>query len=234
MDLLRIATFNIRHGRGLDNVVDLRRTATAISETDAQVVALQELDRFQERSNRRDQLELLAGFTGYEISFWPTVRKKSGAEYGIALATRRDVGLSPDLRFEPLPRVGDEEPRGAIVGRFEQLGFSVVATHLSTDRKVRRAQTDRLLELGRDLEPPVLIMGDFNHGRFGLRPLTQAGFDPGRKIEHTMSSRSLRWQIDFVLVGPPAQLASTHTITTDASDHVPLVAEVMVSGAGVE
>lgn len=226
MKVLRVATFNIRHGRGLDDHVDLQRTAAAIVETGADVIALQELDRIQERSGGEDQVARLEALTGLNIAFWPTVRKGDG-EYGIGIATRGPIDLS-DWRYEQLPRVGSEEPRGAIVGPLREFGLSVVATHLSTNKAARRAQTLALVEMAADLEPPVAILGDLNQGRIGLRPLTRAAYDAGRRIEQTMTRRSLRWQIDFVLVGPPARLASTETVTTDASDHVPLVAEVAI------
>ena len=222
----RIATFNIRHGLGLDDEVDLARTAAAISETRAEVVAIQEIDRNRARSGGVDQAARLEELTGMNVLFWPTV-KKGNEEYGIGIASPAPLDESV-LRFERLPRVGSEEPRGAILGRVERLGISVIATHLSTDKRARRVQTRALVALASELEPPVAVMGDLNQGRLGLRPLIGAGYDAGRKIEHTMSTRSLRWQIDFVLVGLPAVLASTETLTTDASDHVPLVAEVAV------
>ena len=75
---------------------------------------------------------------------------------------------------------------------------------------------------------PVVVVGDLNQGRWGLRAFSRAGFDPGRRREHTHTPSALRSQIDYVLAGPGTRLASTHTITTDASDHVPLVAEVAV------
>lgn len=221
MELLTLATFNIKHGEGLDHEVDLDRTAAALEETGASFIALQELDRLNQRSGGVDQAEELAARTGMEVAFWPTVRRR-GWEYGIGIASRDPV----EATFTKLPRIGGEEPRGAVVGRVPGVDLSFVATHLSVRWGPRRVQTGALLELASELEPPVVIMGDLNQGRVGLRPVTKAGFDAGRRIEHTLTTRSLTWQIDFVLVGPPARLASTHTITTDASDHVPLVAEV--------
>ena len=223
MEMLTLATFNIRHGRGLDDRVDLTRTARAIRETEAELIALQELDRGRARSGEIDQPAQLAELTGLHVDFHPTVRT-GGAEYGIAVASKGPL----ETTFSPLERVEEEEPRGLITGRLDPPGISFIATHLSTAGRARRRQIPALLDHARRLEPPVVIMGDLNQGRFGLRPLIRAGFDAGRRIEHTLTTRSLRWQIDFVLVGPPARLAATHTITTDASDHVPLVAEVAV------
>ncbi len=221
MDIHKIATFNVHHGRGLDERIDLRRTAHAIREADADLLALQELDRRQERSNREDQPAVLEELTGLKLTFWPTIRR-GGGEYGFALACEEP--LVGD--FHELPRRRDEEPRGAATVRWR--GLHVVATHLSNERGARREQTEALLELASGLPAPVVVVGDLNQGRFGLRGFRRAGFDPGRRREHTHTPRALRWQIDYVLAGPGTHLASTSTVTTDASDHVPLVAEVAI------
>nr|BFF19655.1 hypothetical protein GCM10025730_31760 [Promicromonospora thailandica] len=47
---LRVATFNIQHGLGPDGRVDNHRLADAVAGLDADVVALQEVDRRQSRS----------------------------------------------------------------------------------------------------------------------------------------------------------------------------------------
>jgi endonuclease/exonuclease/phosphatase family metal-dependent hydrolase len=220
--VVRAATFNVRHGRGLDGEVDLRRTADAIAETGAELFALQELDRFQVRSRGEDQVARLADLTGLSLSFVSTV-KKGAAEYGFALAARQPLRLE----FELLPRPSSEEPRAVAQARY--FGIAVLATHLSTVRGTRRAQTARLAELAAGLDPPVVVMGDLNQGRRALRPLRKAGFDAGRHARHTVTARALNWQADYVLAGPGTTLLHTWTVTTDASDHVPLVAEIAVS-----
>ncbi|MEV4614942.1 endonuclease/exonuclease/phosphatase family protein [Kitasatospora sp. NPDC049258] len=69
---VRLATFNVLHGRQLldDGRPSTTDTATvrplidAVASLDADVLALQELDRFQERSGRVDQARAIAGATG--------------------------------------------------------------------------------------------------------------------------------------------------------------------------
>lgn len=222
MEVLRVATFNIRHGRGLDGEVDLARTAAAIVETGAELIALQEVDRNMRRSGKTDQGVMLAQATGLQISFFPTLAR-GGGEYGIALAARRPL----DAFVHRLPNPEEDEPRIAL--SFSWSGVNIIATHLATRARSRRAQTAALATLAAETPPPVLVMGDLNQGRFGLRHLLRAGFDAGRRREHTLSTRSLRWQIDYVLAGPGTELIRTWTVTTDASDHVPLGAEFVVA-----
>ncbi|PBC75652.1 endonuclease/exonuclease/phosphatase family metal-dependent hydrolase [Streptomyces sp. TLI_235] len=72
--LVRLATFNVLHGRQIldDGRPSLTASGTAtvhplidaVATLDADVVALQELDRFQERSGRVDQARAIAEATG--------------------------------------------------------------------------------------------------------------------------------------------------------------------------
>lgn len=62
---VRFATWNILSGRRLDRVtVDLDAVAGAIASLDADVVALQEVDRCLERTGNEAQLEEIARATG--------------------------------------------------------------------------------------------------------------------------------------------------------------------------
>lgn len=216
---LRVATFNVHHCEGRDGVVDVARCADAIRRTEADVVALQELDRGFPRSARVDQPALLAELTGLHVDFHPTVRR-GGAEYGIALASTEDVRG----RLHRLPRAAEEEPRGALVARHRDLG--IIATHLSTRRRARAVQLPAVADLAATLGPPTVVLGDFNERRRGLAALEQAGLRvaPGR--DHTVIGRLGRRRIDHVLTAAPAEALRTWTVPSDGSDHVPLVADL--------
>ena len=217
MTVLRLATFNVRRCLGTDSITDVGRTAATIRACDAQVVALQELDRRRWRSGMVDQPAKLAELTGMEVVFLPTVRRWVGA-YGIGLAVRGEA----ELEFRALPRVGRAQPRGAIVGRVAGLG--IVATHLATRGPSHVEQLDEIGLLAAELEPPVVVLGDLNAVRAELAGLRAAGFEPGPEVV-TFGGRRAR-QIDYILAGPGARLVRVWTVPSDASDHLPLVAEV--------
>ena len=62
---MRLATFNILHGRSThDGVVDLNRLADAVRELDADILALQEVDRDQPRSHLADLTAVAAEAMG--------------------------------------------------------------------------------------------------------------------------------------------------------------------------
>lgn len=62
-------TFNIRHGRGMDNEINLPRIARVIAEAGAKVVALNEVDRRTRRSGGVDQIRELAHLLDMEYAF---------------------------------------------------------------------------------------------------------------------------------------------------------------------
>lgn len=215
-----VATFNAHHCAGTDDVVDLERTAGALSATEAEIIGIQELDQGLERSSREDQPALLAERMQLEVAFFPTIERAEG-RYGLALATREPS----NARFEPLPRRGQEEPRGAIVAEVQ--GLWVVVTHLARDRFSRATQTRSVARLARKLRGPLVLLGDLNQGPRALGPLEEAGLASDGTRHRTMP-QARRRHVDHVLAGRGARVTRSWTIPTDASDHVPLVAEVEV------
>jgi endonuclease/exonuclease/phosphatase family metal-dependent hydrolase len=216
---LRVATYNMRRGLGMDSVLNLERTAGVIRATGAAFIALQELDRNMERSGRIDQPSLLAELTGLHVGFWPTLKRRRG-EYGIGVAAVEPV----EATFRRLPRAGSEEPRGAFAARFR--GVGIVAAHLSTDPAARPGQIRALIDMARELDGPAVLMGDFNMPRHELGPFISAGYEPGDQHRTLISATGS--QIDYILSGRGVTATSSWTLPSGASDHVPLVADLAV------
>ncbi|WP_337059934.1 endonuclease/exonuclease/phosphatase family protein [Kineococcus sp. G2] len=145
---MRLATFNILHGRSLeDDRVDVGRYAAAIASLDADVVALQEVDRAQERSARADltavaaealdagEHRFVAALSGTPGATWMAAtgqEQPDEAAYGIALLSRFPVRSWEVVRLPAVPWTvpvvfpGDrrpklvrDEPRVAVVAEVE-------------------------------------------------------------------------------------------------------------------
>ena len=86
---LRLATYNVRHGESLDGLVDVERFARAVVHLDADVLALQEVERDTPRSHRADMVALAAHALGAEAwHFAPTMRGVLGAYRGAGVPGR--------------------------------------------------------------------------------------------------------------------------------------------------
>src|SRR5580692_9889520 len=60
---LRVMTYNIQHGAGMDRKVDLLRMAEAINQEHPDIVALEEVDKGVARTDKRDLTAELAEMT---------------------------------------------------------------------------------------------------------------------------------------------------------------------------
>ena len=241
---LRVLSFNIHTGIGSDGVLDLSRTAAAIRDTGADVVALQEVDvHWHARSDFRDQARDLADMLRMRVFFAPIYDLDPltpGAprrQYGVAVLSRFPV---PHTENHEITRLSTQDPEpvpkptpgfAEAVVLVRGLPVHVYSTHLDyrADPAVREMQVaDALRILSEDPGPQVLL-GDFNapHEAPELAPLwtvlTDAAPDGG-----TYPAEAPTKRIDFVTVSDGVQVRSASTPETLASDHRPVFAELAV------
>jgi endonuclease/exonuclease/phosphatase family metal-dependent hydrolase len=222
---VRVATFNVKHGENGNGQVDLGRLASACAGLGADVLAIQEVDRFARRTSFRDEMRLISRATGLQAVFGEAARKK-WRSYGNVLLAR---GPITDVEVVKLPRPSAGEPRVAILARVQVDGvaLSVGATHLSFRKGEGVAQLDVLLAALAERDGPRLLMGDLNIGPDIVVPaVTAAGYTVA-PTEATFPAGAPRSRIDFVAVsGLDVMSASTPKVGT--SDHLPVVAELQL------
>jgi endonuclease/exonuclease/phosphatase family metal-dependent hydrolase len=248
MRQVRLATFNILHGRSPDDDrVDLSRFADAVRSLDADVLALQEVDRGQPRSSGADltavaaeamdaaDSRFVAALAGTPGATWSraTGREQPGsAAYGIALLSRHPVRswrrlALPPLRppvpllvpSRPLPILARDEPRAAVAATLMTPGgeLTVVATHLSFVPGWNEVQLRRLLAALRRVRGPLVLLGDLNMGPRQAQRVTR--MHP-LAAGLTFPARAPDRQIDHILGRgplPPPVTASVHRLPV--SDH---------------
>jgi endonuclease/exonuclease/phosphatase family metal-dependent hydrolase len=223
MAALRVATFNVKHGDDGNGGVDLRRLGAACAALSADVLAIQEVDRFARRAGFRDEMRVIARATGLRAVFGEAARRK-WRSYGNVLLAR---GPITDVEVIKLPRPNDGEQRVAIVARVAANGvtLSVGATHLSFRRGEGLPQLDVLLDALARRDGPRLLMGDLNVSAELVEPvLTAAGYTVAG-TGPTFPSSAPRTRIDFVAVSG-LEVVSASSPEVGMSDHLPVVAEL--------
>lgn len=236
--MLRIMTYNIRTGLGLDRVRSLERVARVIREARPTIVALQEVDFARPRSGAVDQAAALADLLDMHHLAAPSLRTDSGS-YGNAILSREPLER---VRHEVLPHMPGTEPRSAMWVRVIHDGVRVeiINTHLSFRRVDRPLQIAELLGphwlAHEDAGPHTILCGDLNCSPrdAGFRRLTDLLMDaqrvtPGRARTTWPTRRPFR-RIDHILASPAVTIEEARVVRARparvASDHFPVVADV--------
>lgn len=223
---LRVLTWNIHHGQGLDDELDLRRIAGVISSSDPDVVCLQEVDRRTIRAGGVDQAVELAYLLDMEAFFHRCIDYQGG-EYGDAILSNLKVR---DVQRLNLP--GEREARG-VLGVVVAPGNDpvlVCSTHFDhgRDNPSRLEEARIVADFGKRSPLPVILAGDLNAlpGSEELSILDEAftiPFHPAPTFPAELPQR----RIDYVMWSrfPGWQLVETRVIPEPlASDHRPVLA----------
>lgn len=241
---MRVMTFNIRHGEGLDGRLDLARVAAVIKEAAPDIVGLQEVDQnWASRSQFVEQAAWLAKELGMEFAFAPAMHRGSllGADagYGNALLSRFPIVHSESVT---LPRLDTREDRSLLVAQVK-VGDGLVqvgVTHLGLSSKERlqhvRVIREKLLAAGL----PTILMGDWNDrpnapevvaltDRFVNVTATFVA-DRGEMptFRYNSPDGQPNVQIDYIFASPEFKVCQVRTIATQVSDHLPLVADLRI------
>jgi len=227
---MRVVTYNIKHGRGNDNVVDLARTAAVLRSLTPDIVGLQEVDNRAERSGKVDEAEALGKALGMHHAFGRFMDFQGGA-YGLAVLSRFPITQSTELRLPD-----GNEPRVALAVEVrlpDGRALTIVNVHFDwvSDDGFRFAQAQKLTESLDRLTTPYVLLGDFNDepGSRTLGLFTQRAAEAAKPREDhfTFSSTEPAKEIDFIFMAPKnAWMFRDVTVISEklASDHRPVSA----------
>lgn len=150
---VKFMTYNIRHGQGMDDVIDLDRQAAVIIGANPDVIGLQEVDSCVKRSNRIAEAAVLGAKTGMHATFGGAI-PLTGGKYGVAILSKEEP-LS--VRNTPLP---GQEKRTLLVCEFEDYVYA--CTHLDLNEDSCLASLPLILEEAARWDKPFFICGDWN------------------------------------------------------------------------
>ena len=230
----RVMTYNIHHGEGLDGKVDLLRISDVIKREQADIVALQEVDKGVARTARRDLPAELAALTGMTCVFSNNFHYQGG-EYGNAVLTRFPIVRWTDSHYVML-RPGEQRGLLQLELRVHEQDVIFMNTHIDyrpddAERLMNVAEIHRLLSKyhGR----PIIIAGDFNDNPDSrMHAKMKEQFDDaweliGQGDGFTYPAEAPRKRIDYLWISRDKGVIPIEAWVpeSDASDHRPMVTE---------
>lgn len=230
---LRVVTYNILAGdRGLKGLVDTLKT------TDADLIALQEVDVGTRRSKNVDQAAKLAAALKLHHAFVPHFDFQGG-EFGLALLSRHPIVRAERVKVKgsrlSLLDATVHTPRGDV---------GVVVVHFTVtfpfrdDKEQRATDAARLLEakaahaLVAKSSRPTIVLGDMNDDSGSptyevfAKDLLDSCEVHGYGLAKTWNSEFPITRIDYVWASRDFEVRSCGTLPSTASDHLPVVVEL--------
>ena len=233
---LRVMTYNIHVGVGMDKQLNLQRIADVINGEHPDLVGLQEVDRGVKRTEGKDEIAELAKLTSMNYAFAHNLDYQGG-QYGVAILSRFLIQKIDHRKYENLR---EAERRGMLRIEIDLNGriINFVTTHLDYQYDDGRVfETQQMLKFLDSVKGPLIVVGDFNDepavGAYKLMltrfrdawtstktkadGLSYPADKPAKRIDYIFTHQSDRIRAKRAWV-----------VSTLASDHLPVVSDLEI------
>lgn len=224
---IRVLSYNIHHGEGVDGKLDLKRIAKTIRSVSPDLVALQEVDRKTKRTNHVDQPVELARLTGMHVVFGSNIDFQGG-RYGNAVLSKLKVARHKNIR---LPSFDHGEQRGVLVCELKPKSLPTSLLFLCTHLDHRKDDRERVASakqinalIAKRGKALAILAGDLNATRNSavLKVFAEQWQIANGKKLPTIPVDKPKRQIDFILFRPAGRWKTIEARVlkeATASDH---------------
>jgi endonuclease/exonuclease/phosphatase family metal-dependent hydrolase len=233
---LRVMSYNIHVGVGMDKKLDLPRIAGVINAQHPDLVGLQEVDRGVARTQRIDEIAEIANLTRMDYAFAFNLYYQGG-QYGVAILSRFPITATDHRLYQ---NTREAERRGFIRAEVSVRGrlINFVTTHLDYQYEDGRLfEAQQLLSALKDLKNPLIVVGDLNdiptgqayqlmRYQFGDAWTERRAADEGFSYPADKPAK----RIDYIFFRSTDRVRTKRAwiVNTLASDHVPVVADLEI------
>lgn len=238
---LRVLSYNIHHANppSKPNVIDISAVANVIKQQQPDLVALQEVDVYNNRSGKTvHEAAEIAKQSGMPYYFFGKGIDYEGGEYGIAILSKYPISSTTNNPLPTEKSTGGEHRTlvTAMVTLPQGKKIIFACTHLDAQSKDtnRFLQINKIVELLEKKKYPLIIAGDFNavpssriinelDKHFTRTCITGCAF--------TITAVNPISTIDYIAYRPTDKFTVTECKVIDekyASDHLPILAVLKI------
>lgn len=235
---IKVLSYNIHVGNppSQPGVINLEEIARVINESDADLIALQEVDVNTKRSGKDiHQSKVLAELTNRHHFFAKAI-DYSGGEYGIAVLSKFPI---MDQKAYSLPKAegvkGEKRALAVITVEVEEgVYVDFASTHLDLKLESRLLQTEFISALFKNNRNPIILAGDFNaYPKTKEMKILKKRFKISSiKNGYTYPVVNPNVEIDYIMHAPKRKFKiKKHVVVQEhvASDHLPVFVELELS-----
>lgn len=231
MPLIKVVSYNIKNGEGMDGKIDLSRDAEILAGLDADIVCLQEVDMYRPRSYFSNQAGRLARVLKMNYVYGAASVYRIGS-FGNAVLSRYPARKSVNHRLPaPHSQRTMQEVHYIIEGRLLRL-FN---THMELNRRLRLLQIqDYIVPLIMSENSAAVLCGDLNEtpAGEGITYLSQYLSDSfavnSGILTATFRADDPRERIDYIMLNQAGTATDYKIVASLASDHLPVMAWIEV------
>ncbi|MHB1392888.1 MAG: endonuclease/exonuclease/phosphatase family protein [Clostridia bacterium] len=219
---IKVMTYNIHRGVNKDNELNLDGIVETIKNSGAEIIALQEVERFSVRTKFQDQIGYIADKLSMQYVFGKSVNILNG-QYGNAILSKYPI---EEYEVRELPSEG--EKRILLKARLNVLGnkISFYNTHLGLKQSERDMQIEEIVRITGD-DNNFLLTGDFNAKVDKLGAITKVLRDCASYEDNdskvTFENEGLSERIDYIFTPKAFDIKAYDVLKSHASDHYPVV-----------
>ncbi|MNI17239.1 hypothetical protein D3C73_706040 [compost metagenome] len=225
---VKIMTFNIHHGKGLDGRINIQRIIGVLAQEKADIIVLQEVDRYQLRSGMVDQAQEIARGLAMNYCFSASLTAGFG-EYGNMILSKHPILEHQAVR---LPGIREDRSLLSAVISIHEQEVTILATHLGVRAQERKQHMSLVLGAAAQLQGPTIIAGDFNMRADDVLLKEFIEYYPSAQFSDSLSKAIPFGEIDL-LFSNLSQVGFATALPTRSSDHFPVIARFRLN-SGVQ
>ncbi|MGX5817225.1 endonuclease/exonuclease/phosphatase family protein [Chitinophaga lutea] len=238
---LKVMSYNIHAGIGIDGVYNLQRIADVIRNSGADVITLNEVHKnYDASTNYEDQVTWLATELGMYSAFQKTTWKSPIAasgnkerQFGHAILSKYPI----EVRNARIFTAYITHYHGLLETRIVVDGHPILfySTHLAVDSATLSQQRQQLRTWMDESAGTKILMGDLNAvptnaNILSLKETLVDSFE-GAVTSYTFKANNPTIRIDYILGSSNITFSNSQVISTQASDHLPIVSDVSVGAS---
>lgn len=219
---IKVMSYNIHRGINKTGKLDLDGIVKVIKDSGADIIALQEVERFSVRTGFRDQIKYVADKLNMQYAFGKSINILNG-QYGNGILSKYPI---EEYQVVDLPSEGEQRTLLKAGLKVHDNKIFIYNTHLGLKQSERSKQIEEIMIISGD-EKNILIAGDFNSSVDKLDSITSRLIDSGSLLDNnnksTFEEDGISARIDYIFVSNGFEVKGYNVIKADASDHYPVV-----------